>query len=108
MDAGAILLMLMAIIVIAGFIIYKFEPPLTPEREFNILHGPLNEKMICPHCQESNCVHRKIVKQKTGISGGKAVGAFMTAGLSTAITGISKHGMVTTCFCKNCESEWKI
>ena len=70
------------------------------------LHGVPNPKLLCPHCGQQGSVHTKSIKQKAGISGGKAVGALMTGGLSILATGLSRKQAVTEAWCKNCQSVW--
>lgn len=75
----------------------------------NIMYGeppPYNPELICPHCQVKGKIRTKFVEQKKGISGGKAVGAIMTAGLSMLATGLSRKEKVTEAHCDNCNSTW--
>lgn len=65
-------------------------------------------QMVCPHCQTKGSVTTKQVKQKQGISGGKATGAVLTAGFSVLATGLSKIGLVTEAHCGNCGVTWHI
>ena len=46
------------------------------------------------------------VKAKRGISGGKATGAVLTAGISILATGLSRKETVTQAACTNCKSQW--
>jgi len=50
-------------------------------------NGELNPKMICPHCQEKGMIRTVRISQKTGISGGKATAAILTAGWSLLVSG---------------------
>jgi len=65
-----------------------------------------NENIICPHCQTKGKVSTKQIKQKVGISGGKATGAVLTAGISVLATGLSRKQKVTECQCGNCKMKW--
>jgi hypothetical protein len=58
-----------------------------------------NPQMICPHCQTQGSVSTEKTKVKQGISGGKATGAVLTAGLSRKQT-------ATRAKCSNCGAEW--
>ncbi len=62
--------------------------------------------IICPHCQQKGGVSTKNVKQKKGISGGKATGALLTGGLSILATGLSRKEKVTQLHCKKCGMSW--
>ena len=63
--------------------------------------------IVCPHCQERGHVKTMQIQVKRGISGGKATGAIMTAGLSLAATGLSRKEIVTEAHCYNCEQTWQ-
>ncbi len=65
--------------------------------------------MICPHCTEKGRVQTRQSKRKAGISGGKVVGAFLTAGISmvTPGVGLSRKEIVTEARCSNCRAEWE-
>jgi hypothetical protein len=65
-----------------------------------------NANMVCPHCQTKGHVVTEKAKVKNGISGGKATGAVLTAGLSVLATGLSRKTEVTKASCNNCRSEW--
>jgi hypothetical protein len=69
-------------------------------------YGPLNPKIICPHCQTRGQVRTKPTDRKKGVSGGKAAGAVLTAGLSILVTGLSRHEIVTAARCGHCSSTW--
>jgi hypothetical protein len=69
-------------------------------------YGPINPKMVCPHCQTKGKIRTKSVKQKKGISGGKAVAGFMTVGISLLAVGLSRKEKVTQAHCDNCGSTW--
>lgn len=65
-------------------------------------------KIVCPHCTTSGHVtgHRTVVKR--GISGGKATGAVLTAGLSLLATGLSRKEGVMAMSCDNCGMSWNV
>ena len=67
----------------------------------------VNEKIICPYCQEKGQVVTWPVNVKTGISGGKVMGGLLTGGLSLLGTGLSNKQLMTQCYCGNCKSIWK-
>jgi hypothetical protein len=69
-------------------------------------YGPLNQQIICPHCQYRGKVRTKSVKRKTGISGSKATAAMWTMGWSTLATGLSRKVALTQAHCENCNSTW--
>lgn len=64
--------------------------------------------MVCPHCQTTGSVATKKVKVKSGISGGKATGAVLTAGFSLFATGLSRKQQVTEAHCGVCGVTWHI
>jgi hypothetical protein len=68
--------------------------------------GQKNAAMVCPHCQVKGGVHYMPVKRKEGVSGGKAVGALLTGGLSILATGISRKESNTQAHCSNCDCTW--
>lgn len=70
------------------------------------LYGPLNLMVVCPHCQEKGHVRQKAVKQKKGISGGKATAAILTGGVSMLATGLSRKEDAIEAHCGNCRSRW--
>ena len=72
----------------------------------NMLHGPLNPAMICPHCQTRGHVRTKTVDRKKGISGGKATAAVVTGGVSMLATGLSRKEHLTRARCGNCLNAW--
>ena len=72
----------------------------------NLLHGLINSEMICPHCQEKGNVRTKPVDRKKGISGAKATGAILTAGVSILATGLSRKERLTQAYCENCGNTW--
>ena len=68
--------------------------------------GQINDNLICPHCQFKGKVRVKDVQRKKGISGGKAVGAVITGGVSLLATGISRKENLTQARCDACNSQW--
>jgi len=68
--------------------------------------GCINPNLVCPHCQAKGQVHTEQVKLKKGISGGKAVGALFTGGLSLLATGLSRKELTTQAHCDACGSTW--
>lgn len=69
-------------------------------------HGQINPKMICPHCQYTNCVRLQTVKRKKGISGSKATAAILTGGVSLLATGLARKEQMTEAYCGNCNNNW--
>ena len=63
-------------------------------------------EVICPMCQVKGQVTTSRINRKRGISGGKAVGALLTGGLSMFAVGLSRKEYFTHARCKNCKSEW--
>ena len=57
-------------------------------------------------CQTSGQVRTKDIKQKKGISGGKATAALLTGGVSMLATGLSRKEGCTQAHCVNCDSTW--
>lgn len=70
-------------------------------------HGPINPAMICPHCHEKGKVRTTQVDRKKGISGAKATGAILTAGVSVLATGLSRKERLTRAYCGNCANMWE-
>lgn len=64
--------------------------------------------LICPHCQVRGRVQTRTVRQKKGISGGKAAGAVLTGGLSILGTGLSRKEQATEMWCRNCNTKWYV
>lgn len=65
-----------------------------------------DKKIICPHCQTRGFVTTERVKRKSGIHGGKATAALLTAGVSLLGTGLSQKNTVTEAHCSNCGTTW--
>ena len=66
----------------------------------------MERNMICPHCQIKGSVKTRRVKRKSGIHGGKATAALLTAGISLLGTGLSRKENVTEAHCSNCGATW--
>ena len=102
--AGGVLLI---IGIIAAVIIYnRWWDSLSEDEKRTRSYGAINPALVCPHCQEKGHVRTKAIDQKKGISGGKAAGAVLTAGVSTVFTGLSRHETNTQAQCDNCHSTW--
>ena len=69
-------------------------------------YGPLRPNVMCPHCGTAGQVRMKPVKQKKGVSGGKATGAVLTGGLSLFATGLSRKEKITEARCGHCSVVW--
>ncbi|WP_411727809.1 hypothetical protein [Methyloglobulus sp.] len=76
------------------------------ERNHEIEYGSINTAMVCPHCQSIGKIRTKEVKQKKGVSGGKATAAVLTAGLSLLAVGLSRKEGSTQAHCDNCNNTW--
>ncbi len=63
-------------------------------------------QVVCPHCGFVGGVDVVRIKQKKGISGGKATAAVFTAGISLIGTGLSRKEKVSQARCKNCNVTW--
>lgn len=82
-------------------------PPPRPINEFAGVVAPTGASaIVCPHCGVRGKVRSRRVKQKKGISGGKATGAVLTAGFSLLATGLSRKESVTELRCGNCRVTW--
>jgi hypothetical protein len=68
--------------------------------------GPLNPKLVCPHCQTIGEIRTRSITQKKGVSGAKATGALLTAGFSILATGLSRKEQCTQAHCCACDSTW--
>lgn len=64
------------------------------------------KQIVCQHCQTKGFVSVEKLRQKQGISGGKATAAVLTGGLSVVATGLSRHEQVTKANCSNCGTQW--
>jgi hypothetical protein len=69
-------------------------------------YGGINTAMVCPHCQSIGKIRTKEVKQKRGVSGGKATAAVLTGGLSLFAVGLSRKEGATQAHCDNCHNTW--
>ena len=64
----------------------------------------MEKNLICPYCQTKGSVTTRKVKQKVGVSGGKATAALLTCGISLLGTGLSRKQTMTQANCSNCGS----
>jgi hypothetical protein len=76
------------------------------EANLEIEYGKINLAMVCPHCQSVGKIRTKEVKQKKGVSGGKATAAVLTAGVSLLAVGLSRKEGATQAHCDNCNNTW--
>lgn len=95
----------MEIMVILGIILIPLGFFALYDRDYD-KWGSLNRHIICPHCQIQGQVRTKEVKNKVGISGGKATAAILTGGVSLLATGLSRKSKMTQSHCCNCNSTW--
>lgn len=72
----------------------------------NAAYGTTNTAMMCPHCNAVGKIRTKNVKQKKGVSGGKATAAVLTGGLSLLAVGLSRKEGATQAHCDNCQNTW--
>ena len=84
----------------------KMSPDQLKDYEDGLKWGSISPAYICPHCQTKGFVRTKAVKRKKGISGAKATGAVLTAGVSILATGLSRKEGQTQAHCGNCNSTW--
>jgi hypothetical protein len=70
------------------------------------MHAAGDSQIVCPQCGTTGYVTTRKLKAKKGLSGGKATGAVLTAGVSILATGLSRKEMVTRAACANCRSQW--
>ena len=78
----------------------------TPEQRNESQFGLINPYMNCPHCNTLGDIRTKPIIQKMGISGGKAVAGFLTAGLSILVVGLSREETQTEARCGKCSNVW--
>ncbi len=71
----------------------KVSSPLDETAEQELIYGPINPVLVCPHCRKKGSVRTRGVDRKKGISGGKATGAILTGGLSVMATGLLPQGV---------------
>jgi hypothetical protein len=69
-------------------------------------YGPLNNVMVCPHCNTRGNIRTKGITSKKGVSGGKATAALLTGGVSLLAVGLSRKEKSTQAFCSNCRNTW--
>ena len=84
----------------------RMSPAERAEHDAEHNFGPINSNLFCPHCQTKGHVRTKPIKQKKGVSGGKATAAILTGGVTLLATGLSRKEANTQAHCMNCESTW--
>lgn len=84
-----------------------FEESRTRKAGSAAAYGVLRSQIVCQQCQERGHVRCKTIKNKKGISGGKATGALLTGGVSLLATGLSRKEISTEAHCSNCQSTWQ-
>lgn len=81
--------------------------PATSTDSYHVAYPfPTDPNLVCPHCQTRGSVNTKTVKRKKGISGAKATGLLLTAGLSLFVTGLSRKEWETEAHCHACGATW--
>jgi len=74
---------------------------MSPSDRINYLYGPINEHLICPHCQTKGLVHAKEVQRTTTFTG--TAGGILKAKTKSATTRVvGQH------HCEQCASTWDI
>jgi hypothetical protein len=114
MGAFALIAIILIIFVIVnGVLKERTESKMTADERKNhedILNtqmwGLISSEYICPHCRKKGFVSTMPVKRKKGISGAKATGALLTAGVSILATGLARKEGLTQAHCGNCNSTW--
>jgi DNA-directed RNA polymerase subunit RPC12/RpoP len=106
MTAGLFLLVVAVAVIYGIWQAYEAAEPPRPGEAQPVTKTERDAQIICPHCQTKGLVTTRRVKLKKGISGGKAVGALMTAGVSVLATGLSRKEAATEAKCSNCGSIW--
>jgi len=100
-------LVFLVFVIVAGIVIaVVILSTATPEQREQMVWGPLNPHMVCPHCSTTGHVHTIRVTRKKGISGGKAAAAVLTGGLSMVATGLSRKENNTQAHCGKCKNTW--
>lgn len=74
---------------------------MSPVDKSNYLFGPINDNLICPHCQTKSAVHVKRVA-RVATSTGKVGGILKANTKSTVTTVVTQH------HCDQCNSTWDI
>lgn len=71
-------------------------------------HERQRQALVCPHCHAAGQVDPVLVRNKQGISGGKATGAVLTGGVSLLLTGLARKQTMTQMHCGNCGMTWDV
>ena len=90
-------IVIVLVVVGFGFWVWSVWNDDTPTKDMQI---------VCPHCQTKGHVTTRQVQLKKGVSGGKAVGALLTGGVSLLAVGLSRKEDATKATCSNCGSVW--
>lgn len=104
------LLAITAVVCLAVILlIYAIDPKLAAKAHQDmLLGGPVNQEVICPHCQTRGQVRVQETTVKTGLSGGKATAALLTGGATLIATGLSSKTKSTSMACGHCHVTWTI
>lgn len=99
-----------ALLIAVGIVgLIAFLPRLATAQDVRGLGDPEDdEKLVCPHCQKRGYVVSRRVQVKRGISGAKATGAVLTAGISLLGTGLARKEWTTRMRCSNCGTTWDV
>jgi len=79
----------------------------SPSKDEIQRYGPINPKMLCPHCASRGTVHIMEGSKSSGVVGAKVAAAFLTLGASVLFTGLSDEERFTVAHCNNCDVNWK-
>ena len=74
---------------------------MSPEEKNNYIFGPINEHLICPHCQTRGTVHARMAV-RSSTSTGKVGGILKTDTTSTTTTTVTQH------HCDQCGTTWDV
>jgi hypothetical protein len=102
-----LLLVVIIVLMIVSFILQKNDAErekinaMSPAEQRNYLFGPINEHLICLHCQTKGVVHVMRASRVTTTTG-KVGGILKTDTTSTATSIVTQH------HCEQCGSTWDI
>lgn len=107
MDIGGIVLLVVLAVVVCAIAVMmgnkereKIEAMSSGDKS-NYLFGPINENLVCPHCQTRSMVHMKKAT-RVATSTGQVGGILKSNTKSTVKTVVTQH------HCDQCSSTWDI
>ena len=74
---------------------------MSPAEKNNYIFGPINEHLICQHCQTRGTVHARMAV-RSSTSTGKVGGILKTDTTSTTTTTVTQH------HCDQCGTTWDV